>query len=125
MWFKQGPGIKDANGTLQIADYGLARFHERELRSEVDFIKAYSPSTYGLPESKLHRHVSRAYGIWGLGCILLEFITWLLGGSAAIGCFASVPGKIRSGGINGGNYFTITLNGKNAIIWQDVIDWVD
>ena len=34
-------------------------------------------------------------------------------------------GKIRSEGINDGNYFIITLNGKSAIIRQDVIDWVN
>ncbi|XTI95472.1 hypothetical protein V2W45_1256389, partial [Cenococcum geophilum] len=68
---------------------------------------------------------SRAYDIWSIGCIILEFITWLLEGSAAIEYFAGVRGKIRSGGINDGNYFTITLNGKSVIIRQDFIDWVD
>lgn len=91
----------------------------------MDFSKAYSPSTYGPLESKLRKHISRAYNIWSLGCILLEFITWLLGGSAAIEYFADVRGKIRSGGINDGNYFTITLNRKSAIIRQYAIDWVD
>lgn len=73
-----GPWNQRCRWRLQIADYGLARFHERELRSEVDFIKAYGPLTYGPPESKLRKHVSRAYDIWSPGCILLEFITWLL-----------------------------------------------
>ncbi|KAL0259223.1 hypothetical protein SLS55_006728 [Diplodia seriata] len=37
----------------------------------------------------LHRPVSRAYDLWSLGCLYLEFATWLIMGSEAIDDFST------------------------------------
>jgi serine/threonine protein kinase len=70
----------DALGILQIADFGLGRFHGRASRSQVDPRTIASTPTYEPPEIALNLKVSRAYDIWSLGCIILEFLTWRLGG---------------------------------------------
>src|SRR5439155_4315316 len=71
---------------------------------------------------KLHKPVSRSYDIWSLGCLFLEFITWLLKGSAEISGFADFRGRLSSIGINEDNFFTI-INDE-AVVREKVIDWV-
>jgi serine/threonine protein kinase len=95
-------------GVLQIADFGLGRFHGRDSRSGVNPETILSSPTYEPPECKMRLPVSRAYDIWSLGCIYLEFITWLLRGSAAIDGFADFRGRDATDtGINDDNFFTI------------------
>jgi serine/threonine protein kinase len=70
--------------------------------------------------------LSRAYDIWSLGCLYLEFITWLLKGSAAIDDFSSYRGRDATDTrINDDNFFTIvTEDGLlNAHIREEVIAW--
>ncbi|KAI0410236.1 kinase-like domain-containing protein [Xylaria grammica] len=75
-------------GTLRVADAGLARFH-----AESTSIRKAGTTTrgatieYAPPEAldegeKAKR--SRRFDIWSLGCIYLEFITWLIGGSSDV-----------------------------------------
>ena len=73
---------------------------------------------------------SRAYDIWSLGCIYLEFITWLLKGSAAIDNFADYRGATNSGienEINDDNFFTIVKEDglRKAHIREGVTTWSD
>ncbi|KAK3346508.1 kinase-like domain-containing protein [Lasiosphaeria hispida] len=68
-------------GTLVITDFGLARFH-------TDGTKTYFPKkdvagtpTYRPPECDMEDcAISRSFDIWSLGCVLLEFVAWYLGG---------------------------------------------
>jgi len=77
LWFHDNayPG-----GRLQIADFGLGRFHGLESRSRQDPTTINGSPTYTPPEIFLRQYVSRSYDIWSFGCIFLEFITWLLRG---------------------------------------------
>lgn len=92
LWFPAddaGPGpAQDAagarrnTGVLKLADFGVAGFSEHNTSSmdgEAHFIA--SPS-YRAPESDVDRRncKGRSYDIWTLGCLYLQFITWLLGG---------------------------------------------
>lgn len=78
---------------LVIADVGISKFHAEEtrirrargyedtskggtLRYEPPEIQLYAPST-----------VSRKYDSWSLGCVLLEFIIWLLRGNDGLKSF--------------------------------------
>jgi serine/threonine protein kinase len=81
LWFNDGacPG-----GILQIADFGLGRFHGLESRSRQDPTTINGSPTYTPPEIFLRQYVSRAYDIWSFGCIFLEFITWLLKGARGL-----------------------------------------
>jgi serine/threonine protein kinase len=75
------------NGTLQVADFGLGKFHRLESRSGVDPQSVGGSQTYSPPELVVGEKVSRAYDIWSLGCIFLEFITWLSGGNEKLELF--------------------------------------
>lgn len=123
LWFQSIPGILDEHGILQIADFGLGRFHGRDSRSKVRPTGLVTSPTYEPPECKLHLPVSRAYDLWSMGCVYLEFITWLLKGATGIEEFADFRGELSSTGINDDNFFTVT--GAEAAIRQAVLDWVE
>lgn len=72
----------DSRCTIQVSDFGLVRFHSEFSRSGIppSRLDGCSP-TYRPPEVEFKDgKVSRAYDIWSLACVLLEFITWYLGG---------------------------------------------
>jgi serine/threonine protein kinase len=128
LWFNEG-------NVLKITDFGLGRFHGRDSRSGIDPRKVASSLTYEPPECKIGRPVSRAYDIWSLACLFLEFVTWLLEGDDQIEEFANVRGEdVREvrveerGEINDDNFFTTFIDDdreKNAIVRYAVIQWVD
>ncbi|KAJ4385998.1 hypothetical protein N0V93_008889 [Gnomoniopsis smithogilvyi] len=74
--------IPDDKGIIQLSDFGLARFHSEHSRSGIRPSKLHGCSpTYRPPEVDFKEgKVSRAYDIWSLACVLLEFVTWQLGG---------------------------------------------
>ncbi|KAI9784461.1 MAG: hypothetical protein M1839_002117 [Geoglossum umbratile] len=120
-------GIKDENGVLQIADFGLGRFHGRDSLLGISPSKVVSSPTYEPPECKLHRHVSRSYDIWSLGCLYPEFITWLLKSAKEIDVFGDFSGRPSSIGISEDNFYTIIKTGDEteAIVREEVVDWVN
>jgi serine/threonine protein kinase len=129
LWFRQPPDCKkkDKEGILQITDFGLGRFHGRDSRSNVDPRRVMTSPTYEPPECKLERPVSRAYDIWSLACLFLEFATWLLEGTDQIEAFANARGQ-WTGIISDDNFFTIFSdenNEKDAQVRRAVIGWVD
>ncbi|KAI8952095.1 kinase-like domain-containing protein [Xylaria longipes] len=70
-------------GTLKIADFGVSRTHKIEtgLRKNPTITKA-STFIYEAPEAhdsfKNLQSRSRKYDCWSMGCIMLEFVIWLL-----------------------------------------------
>jgi serine/threonine protein kinase len=131
LWFRQCPETDDESGILQIADFGLGRFHGRDSRSKVPPDSVMGSPTYEPPECKLHRPVSRAYDIWSLGCLYLEFITWLLKGSAEIEGFSNFRGKSgrkSKEGLNDDYFFTIIEISNvesDAAVRDEVVEWVN
>lgn len=75
-------------GELVIADVGVAKFHAQETRERQNqgYVTTNKNGTlrYEPPEIQLQldkdRVISRRYDTWSLGCVLLEFIIWLLRG---------------------------------------------
>jgi serine/threonine protein kinase len=68
-------------GTLKLSDFGQAELHsqysKRRRRSVANTM------TYRPPECDLQPNIIRqSYDIWCLGCVYLEFVTWILGGEA-------------------------------------------
>jgi serine/threonine protein kinase len=125
LWFKDDPDVLDDKGILKIADFGLGRFHGRDSRSKVNPRSVFSSPTYEPPELMLGTPVSRAYDIWSLGCLYLEFITWLLKGWAAIATFSeSRAREAITAGFSDDNFFTIT-GPDEAEIRDGVIAWVN
>ncbi|KAM7216463.1 Protein kinase-like domain containing protein, partial [Rhypophila decipiens] len=72
----------DPRGNLQITDAGLARFHELITNKRPDGTSTQGGSIeYSPPEAnEVDERRGRRYDMWSLGCILLEFIVWTLGG---------------------------------------------
>ncbi|KAF7952009.1 uncharacterized protein EAE97_001506 [Botrytis byssoidea] len=112
LYFSKGPEAKDPDSKSGIRPSGIL-----------------SSPTYEPPECKLRRPVSRAYDIWSCGCVWLEFITWLVKGSAGIEEFADWRGN--SAGLNDiddDNFFTIpreSNSSSGATIRAGVILWVE
>lgn len=84
LWFA-GPGPEDPNvaGTLKLSDFGLAEFSIHQTISMTPKSKWGVSLGYRAPETDLQQDaaIGRSYDIWTLGCLYLEFITWMLGGS--------------------------------------------
>lgn len=76
LWFATDSN-RFSRGVLKISDFGLTAFHK-------DATTTVSPKgipfslTYCAPELELGESISRSYDIWSLGCIFLEFVTWVL-----------------------------------------------
>ncbi|KAH7323473.1 kinase-like domain-containing protein, partial [Rhexocercosporidium sp. MPI-PUGE-AT-0058] len=128
LWFRQDHESQDPKGILQIADFGLGRFHRRDSRSGINPETVQSSPTYEPPECKLRQPVSRAYDIWSLGCVFLEFMTWLLEGTEQIEGFSEFRGRVETNtGIDDDNFFTIVkgADGAHAVLREGVITWKD
>lgn len=80
LWFRD-PKNNNDRGTLKISDFGVAEFNTRNSRSAKPRSQVAISPTYRPPECDLQGGaISRSYDIWTLGCLYLEFITWILGG---------------------------------------------
>ncbi len=112
-------------GTLQIADFGLGRFHRLDTRSKI--VPAAMSPTYESPERELNKPWSRACDIWGLGCVLLRFITWLLKGPDGVLAFDECRVQNETVFFACDNFFTIiTENGhKRAEVKPVIVQWVN
>jgi len=83
-------------GTLRISDLGLAKRHAKatELRREASITK-FGTLNYEPPEAttKPNSPRSRLYDIWSFGCILLEFVVWLLYGHQGLDDLWRLPAE--------------------------------
>jgi serine/threonine protein kinase len=109
VWFPSYPGCTDPNGILQITDLGLASLHNIGSVSNGDPAGVLGTKTYSPPDNHRNMRISRKWDIWSLGCLYLEFVTWIVLGFEAIVEFADL--RSAEGGetedINGiyGDYF--------------------
>jgi serine/threonine protein kinase len=114
-------------GILLLADFGLGRFHRMESRSRQDPAKINGSPSYAPPEIILGKDVSRAYDIWSLGCVFLEFITWLLEGSAGLDEFLDKRSAEAQDGVDDDTFYTIvgTETARDAEVREGVVSWMD
>jgi serine/threonine protein kinase len=129
LWFSKDPEHDDDRGMLKIADFGLGRFHGLDSRSKVPPETIAGTVTYEPPELKLGTPVSRAYDIWSLGCLFLEFITWLLMGAKAVHGFADARAEPYPSApkMSDDSFFAIIReNGEatSAEVRKGVVKWV-
>lgn len=114
-------------GILQIADLGLGKFHNSPDYEE-DSTNIYRSPTYAPPEVDLEKLVSPSYDIWSLGCVFLEFITWLLEGSTQQVAFASARAQTGVDGMNDDIFYAIINNEddtKSAVVREGVLQWIE
>lgn len=73
-WVRQNHEL----GVLQITDFGLSSFHHTWT---ADAIKIkHLTGDYRPPESELVLPISASLDTWTLGCLSLDFLTWLVRG---------------------------------------------
>lgn len=79
LWFEQIPEFIERDekssqcyGRLFISDFG---------RVHIDFPEdRFVSGTYGAPEFEKREKLTQSYDIWTLGCVILDFVVWYLGG---------------------------------------------
>ncbi|KAK0666020.1 hypothetical protein QBC41DRAFT_399065 [Cercophora samala] len=140
LWFKGDDEI----GTLKIADWGLAKgYNEKtELRNSrttgQQGTRMYEPpeedtgegislpavnSWLGLGATQTGRVKSRVYDVWSLGCIIMEFIIWLLYGEQGRKTFVR---ELRGHSEVTLFYQSTTHNSKKvAKVHEVVVKWMD
>ena len=123
LFFKKRPNYEDPMGVLQIADFGLARFHRFESRSRVPSSVVTPSPTYSPPDPMIGDFISRTYDMWSLGCVYLEFATWLILGNEAIHEFSNCRGNTTQSGEINDDYF-YTKAEDTVVVRQGVIEWV-
>lgn len=87
---------KSGSGRLVIADVGIAKYHadvtaKRQAEGKPTTNKygtlRYAPPKTEIGTTQTGGQISRKYDSWSLGCILLEFIIWLLHGNNGLSKF--------------------------------------
>ncbi|TVY16217.1 Cyclin-dependent kinase 14 [Lachnellula arida] len=123
LWFDK-EGI--SGGVLVLSDMGLSRFHRIESRFNVGPQTIGGTGTYVPPEVELGGAVSRAYDIWSLGCLLLEFITWIVDGAQGLDAFGDLRIEETADGIYDDSFYTVTQKPPpRAIIRKGVREWIE
>jgi serine/threonine protein kinase len=105
-------GISHAQGLLLIADFGLCELHRKPTVSKILAGNITGSATYVSPESKSKRCISRKNDIWSLGCVYLEYVTWILWGWEALKRFSQQRALTA---INDDTFFTIAQDGTTAL----------
>lgn len=123
LWFLEE--ATDERGHLVIADFGLTAFHKKTTRSEVNAGHITGTPSYEGPEFVLHSKISRAIDIWSLGCLYLEFVTWLVGGWEHLKRFPDARIKQCEPEMIDDTFFTIVNGEHRAVVRQSVKDWME
>ena len=116
------------SGLLKLGDFGIGRQYDPE-------DKHFGGPTFGAPEYDVRirrirqTSVTSFSDIWSLGCVYLEFITWLLAGSAQVDAFADFRGVFdEESGIDSDEIFSIIKddNGRvDGIVKPAVVEWTN
>ncbi|KAK3689904.1 kinase-like domain-containing protein [Podospora appendiculata] len=109
LWFldSAGPSHLD-EGQLVISDFGLSALNHKDTRTGIDNKNIMNTRAYAPPESILPDDgISRAIDIWALGCVYLEFVTWLLGGHNLVAVFREAR-----------NSLFLSTKVKNDTFWE-------
>ena len=116
-------------GHFKICDMGLAEFHHT-CSMDVTTTDLGRTRTYRAPEIDVTDSVSSSYDIWALGCLLLEFVAWYLGGWDEISWFIErrcQDDQPLTPTVQEDTFFNLTTvegnpNKKSAIMKQSVCD---
>lgn len=118
LWFCNDPNRYN-HGVLKITDFGATVFHSA-LTTKVSARRVPITRTYAAPEidtSEGHDEpqISRRFDIWSLGCVYVEFVTWILLGNEKLKTFAEK--RLRRGVRRHFNEDTFyTIHNRNPIL---------
>ncbi|EGZ73028.1 HET-domain-containing protein [Neurospora tetrasperma FGSC 2509] len=70
-------------GTLKLSDLGLTKYHVEATGYRHQTSAKYTTHRYQAPEAATNEDGARStrYDIWSMGCVMLEFVIWLLYGN--------------------------------------------
>ncbi|KAI1739891.1 hypothetical protein F4680DRAFT_448505 [Xylaria scruposa] len=108
-------------GTLKIADMGLAKRHVVATQYRGVTSTMYGTALYEAPEvyRSMNGARSRLYDVWSMGCIIFEFILWILYGHDPV---TALHDRIRKGG---NQYFeALTRTDRTAQLNRTVSRWI-
>ncbi|KAH8900801.1 kinase-like protein, partial [Thozetella sp. PMI_491] len=94
LWFKNEDN-EYGYGVLKITDFGLTRFRPAG-DTKVSAGQINVTESYKAPEYEVDLQVSRPFDIWSLGCLYLEFMTWLLQGKSGVARFEELRSQETS-----------------------------
>jgi serine/threonine protein kinase len=112
LWFRKDTKNPEF-GILKLSDFGLTTFH-RALTTGVQTEGVRVTNTYAAPEREIEETLSRPFDVWSLGCIFLEFATWMILGPKGITKFEQErepDGGHRSPNFQLDNFFTVFRDG--------------
>lgn len=115
LWYNNG---NSNGGTLVISDFGSSTTSTRLSRSNIPFDTISMTPTYRPPEFDFgDRGASRADDIWSLGCVLLEFVCWGLGGREMVLSFEQSRTSPYCNGIISDMFFEANVipNGRHLV----------
>jgi serine/threonine protein kinase len=128
LWFP-GSSPKDSNdarGTLKLSDFGLAEVHTADSRSDRSRSRVATSLPYRPPECDMENgKIGQSFDIWTLGCLYLEFITWLLGGWDLLKEFnlkRLTPAQYRQYGKTDSGFFQLQEYGRAAKLKDSVTE---
>ena len=99
LWFADSASKGGTDrGTLKLSDFGLADFNIHRTVSRKPLSHFAVTRNYRAPECDLPNQGAkgRQYDMWTLGCLYLEFVTWLLGGWAMVEEFTNARMSVDS-----------------------------
>jgi serine/threonine protein kinase len=94
LWFKDSDSVPgELKGTMKLADFGQAELNS--LKSRTSPRNVAHTLTYRPPEcDRIPGYealpIRQTYDMWCLGCVFLEFVTWMLGGEALLNDFSNM-----------------------------------
>lgn len=127
LWFKHDDNPFKL-GVLKLADFGLTTFHHA-LTTQVTPNNIPTTPTYSAPEREIDEKLSRPFDIWSLGCIFLEFVTWILLGVGGLDLFSenrSEDGGSRDSRFKLDNFYRVIREERQqrAEVKPTVLRWI-
>lgn len=121
LWFRKenttSPMTPTDRGVLKITDFGLAEFQKSASMIYKSPSKVAVSAGYRSPECDVRDDgkggVGPSHDIWALGCLYLEFVTWLLGGWELVEKFQKIRESKESDeryvNSTDGKFFKVTI----------------
>ncbi|KAH6962365.1 kinase-like domain-containing protein [Ilyonectria sp. MPI-CAGE-AT-0026] len=116
---------------LVISDFGLSDFNRDTSRSNIPNKTIPAVPGYRPPECDIKGGlISRAYDIWTVGCLFLEFLTWLMGGPTSLDQFRKQRETMFINGSKNDIFFSLMTceeKGSGVYVAQvklEVTDWI-
>ncbi|KAF8857466.1 kinase-like protein [Acephala macrosclerotiorum] len=133
LWFENDQKAHGSNhdlGLLVLGDFGLMEFHGARTRSNVDPESIGGTPTYEPPEKRLRLPISRAFDMWSMGCMMLEFITWLLESSEGVDRFSDFRAYMVYDELSIDPFYEIQFQKdgqmySSAVVNPRVLEWID